>query len=47
MGENEDGDSLDHEIAVESREADKTRLSVGDATARTSDEWFDNVAESL
>lgn len=28
-------DSRDHKIAVESRDAESTRLSVGDATART------------
>ena len=35
VGENDDGEFLSHEIAVESREADRTRLSVGDTTART------------
>lgn len=34
-GENDEGEALNQDIAVESRDADKTRLFVGDTTART------------
>jgi len=34
-GVNEDGDCLSHEIAVESRDAERIKSSEGETTART------------
>lgn len=35
LGENDEDEFLSHDIAVESREADRTRSFVGDTTPRT------------